>query len=290
MFPDSAKPGCPLPDRDHDLVPDPSDACPDKAGAPSIDPKKHGCPGLVETKNGMIVILQQVFFATGKDTILKKSFKVLDAVASVMKATPQIKKVVIEGHTDNKGKPELNRDLSERRAKSVLQYLIAHGVEATRLESHGYGPDRPVADNATEKGRALNRRTDFRIVDPPQIIAAGAAQVIQTPTALPTGKEDKSDASQAPPSAPPAPAAPAAPVTATPPAPPAATAAPTAPAIAAPPAGAPTPPPTAGKKGKKGAKAPATLGPAPAGAAAKTPKVAPAAKAPKRPGAAKAPK
>jgi OOP family OmpA-OmpF porin len=91
MFPDTAKPGCPLPDRDRDFVPDPTDACPDQAGAPSTDPKKNGCPGIVEVKNGQIVILRQVFFATGKDVILKKSFPVLDAVVSVLKSTPQFK-------------------------------------------------------------------------------------------------------------------------------------------------------------------------------------------------------
>ena len=78
--------GCPLPDRDKDVVPDKTDACPDTPGAPSSDPKKNGCPGLVEVKSGMIVILQQVFFATDKDVILKKSFPVLDAVADVLQA------------------------------------------------------------------------------------------------------------------------------------------------------------------------------------------------------------
>src|SRR5262249_5838752 len=130
MHPDPNKKGCPLPDRDKDLVPDAVDACPDKPGAPSLDPKKNGCPGLVETKEGQIVILKQVFFATNKDTILKKSFPVLDAVAVALKQLPQIKKIAIEGHTDNKGKPELNRDLSDRRAKSVLKYLVDKGVEA----------------------------------------------------------------------------------------------------------------------------------------------------------------
>lgn len=187
MFPDTAKPGCPLPDRDRDLVPDPVDACPDKAGAPSTDPKKHGCPGLVETRDGRIVILQQVFFATGKDTILKKSFKVLDAVASVLKSTPQIKQVGIEGHTDDKGQPDMNRDLSDRRAKSVLQYLVSHGVEASRLQAKGFGPDRPVADNKTAKGRSLNRRTDFQIIDPPQPKAAPAPSAAQAPTEKPAG-------------------------------------------------------------------------------------------------------
>ncbi|HNN97351.1 MAG TPA: OmpA family protein, partial [Pseudomonadota bacterium] len=162
--PDPARPGCPIPDRDKDLVPDGVDACPDKPGAPSADPKKNGCPGLVEVKGSMIVILQQVFFATAKDVILPKSFPVLNAVADVLSQIPQIQRVAIEGHTDNKGKADYNRDLSARRAKSVMTYLMGRGIAEARLESHGYGPDKPVADNKTEKGRALNRRVDFVIL------------------------------------------------------------------------------------------------------------------------------
>ncbi|MBL9008106.1 MAG: OmpA family protein [Myxococcales bacterium] len=180
--PDPAKRGCPLPDTDGDTVVDPEDACPDKPGAPSPDPKKNGCPGLVEIKNGLITIKQQIFFATNKDTILPKSFPVLKAVADVLKVQPFVKKVGIEGHTDNKGKPDKNLDLSKRRAASVLKHLVAkEGIEEKRLESQGYGDTRPIADNKNEKGRALNRRVDFRIVDPPQPQSAAPA-----PTAAPT--------------------------------------------------------------------------------------------------------
>jgi len=165
---DPAKLGCPKPDRDHDTVPDDVDACPDKAGAPSPDPKKNGCPGLVEVKNGVIVIFQPVFFATGKDTILKKSFPVLNAVADALKAEPEIKKIMIEGHTDNRGKASKNMELSDRRARSVLNYLVSHGIAPERLDAQGYGDSKPVADNKTSKGRAANRRVEFHIVDPPQ--------------------------------------------------------------------------------------------------------------------------
>jgi uncharacterized repeat protein (TIGR01451 family) len=166
--PDPQRPGCPAPDRDGDSVPDAVDACPDKAGAPSPVAKKNGCPGLVEVKTGQIVILKQVFFANNKDTIQKKSFPVLQAVADVLKTTPLILKVGIEGHTDNKGKEEANIQLSDRRAQSVMRWLIANGVAADRLTAKGYGPTRPIADNKTNKGRAANRRVDFRILDPAQ--------------------------------------------------------------------------------------------------------------------------
>ena len=127
-----------------------------------------GCPGKVEVKSGRIVIKEEIFFATNKDVIQKKSFGVLEAVAHAMKTLTQIKKVAIEGHTDNKGKRDKNVDLSARRARSVQAWLVAHGVAPERLESKGFGPDRPIADNKTPAGRAQNRRVDFLIIDPPQ--------------------------------------------------------------------------------------------------------------------------
>jgi outer membrane protein OmpA-like peptidoglycan-associated protein len=191
---DPAKLGCPKPDRDHDTVPDDVDACPDKPGAPSPDPKKNGCPGLVEVKNGVIVIFQPVFFATGKDTILSKSFPVLNAVADALKAEPEVKKVMIEGHTDNKGKASKNMELSDRRARSVMNYLIGKGVAADRLDAQGYGDSKPVASNKTSNGRAANRRVEFHIVDPPQ---GGAA----TPSGQPPA-ETKPPVEKAPATAP----------------------------------------------------------------------------------------
>ena len=172
--------GCPKPDRDRDTVPDDVDACPDKPGAPSPDPKKNGCPGLVEVKNGVIVIFQPVFFATGKDKILKKSYPVLNAVADALKAEPEIKKIMIEGHTDNVGKASKNMELSDRRARSVLNYLVEHGVPSERLDAQGYGDSKPVASNKTSRGRAANRRVEFHIVDPPQGGSAPTGTDVQT--------------------------------------------------------------------------------------------------------------
>lgn len=164
--PDPTREGCPLPDRDGDQIVDAADACPDQPGAPDPDPKKNGCPGLVQIKNNQIVIVQPIFFQTGKDKILPKSFPVLQAVVNAMMLQPDIKRVAVEGHTDDRGKPEKNQDLSERRARAAMNWLIAHGVAAERLESHGYGQTKPVADNASEEGRAANRRVDFQILDP----------------------------------------------------------------------------------------------------------------------------
>jgi outer membrane protein OmpA-like peptidoglycan-associated protein len=166
LHPDPERLGCPMADMDGDQVPDKQDACPDKPGAPSPDPKKNGCPGLVALRGGQLRILKPVYFATDKDVILPKSFPVLQAVAAALKAETAIKKVRIEGHTDNRGTVAHNMDLSERRARSVLRWLIQNGVAEDRLTAKGYGPHQPIETNATDAGRAANRRVVFTITDP----------------------------------------------------------------------------------------------------------------------------
>ena len=201
--PDPAKPGCPLPDRDKDTVVDPEDACPDQPGAPNSDPKKNGCPGLVRIENGQIAIMQPVFFATNKDVILKKSFPVLDTVTEALKASPFIKKVEVGGHTDDRGKADYNRELSGRRAASVMKYLTDHGIAADKLTAKGYGPDKPIADNKDAKGRERNRRVEFVILDPVQpqgVQVKSAAEVVvpespdQSDGKGKKGKKGKADA------------------------------------------------------------------------------------------------
>jgi outer membrane protein OmpA-like peptidoglycan-associated protein len=166
--PDGARRGCPLLDRDQDTIADQVDACPDTPGGPSADPHKHGCPGMVRFLGGQIVIVQPVFFATNRDVILQLSFEVLQSVADALRAAPQIKKVRIEGHTDNRGTVAHNTDLSGRRAASVRAWLIEHGIDESRLEARGFGPTHPITENKSAAGRAKNRRVDFIIVDPPQ--------------------------------------------------------------------------------------------------------------------------
>lgn len=188
LFPDPNAPGCPLSDKDGDQVPDVQDACPKKAGAPHPDPKRNGCPSLVEVKGGQIVILRQVFFGPNADNILTKSYPVLQGVVDVLLAVPTIKRVGIEGHTDAGGKFASNLDLSERRAKSVLRWLVSRGISPDRLEAKGYGPTRPVATNKTNAGRAKNRRVEFHILDNSATSAGGAAQ---TPTPVGDKPVDK---------------------------------------------------------------------------------------------------
>jgi len=95
--------------------------------------------------------------------IRDSSFAVLDEAVKVMIEYKQLR-VLIEGHTSSEGTREHNLDLSARRAASVKAYLVEHGVAEDRVETQGFGPDRPVASNDTEEGREQNRRIEFKIL------------------------------------------------------------------------------------------------------------------------------
>jgi outer membrane protein OmpA-like peptidoglycan-associated protein len=156
--------GCPDQDRDKDGIPNDTDACPDEPGQPDPDPKRNGCPKAF-VADGQIKILDQVKFKTGSADILpgKESEEVLDAVLKVLTAHPEIKKIRIEGHTDDRGAVAMNKKLSGERAASVVKWLTAKGIDKGRLTSQGFGPDRPIGDNKTDEGRQNNRRVEFHI-------------------------------------------------------------------------------------------------------------------------------
>jgi len=161
--------GCPVTDRDKDGIADPVDACPDEPGVPDPDPKKNGCPrklSMVVVKKDRIELKHQITFEFGKSAIKgAQSFLILDQVSQALRDYPGIKKVRVEGYTDSVGGKLTNQQLSLARAEAVVRYLLAKGLEETRIDAVGFGMDRPIATNATEKGRAQNRRTEFNIVD-----------------------------------------------------------------------------------------------------------------------------
>jgi outer membrane protein OmpA-like peptidoglycan-associated protein len=123
--------------------------------------------------NGVIHINRPVFFATNRDTILPRSRQVLQAVADALGALPEIHRVSIEGHTDDVGDDAANLDLSQRRANSVMAWLVAHHVDAARLEAHGFGETRPLVPGHTTTDRSQNRRVEFHITDPAPQAASG---------------------------------------------------------------------------------------------------------------------
>ena len=156
--------GCPDQDIDKDGILNIDDACPDEPGPADPDPKKNGCPKAF-VRAGEIKITDQVKFKTGSAQIenAKDSDDVLEAVVKVLKDHPEIKKVRVEGHTDNVGSAASNKKLSADRAASVVKWLVAHGIDKQRLASQGFGFDRPLDTNKTPEGRKNNRRVEFHI-------------------------------------------------------------------------------------------------------------------------------
>jgi len=163
--------GCPegSADRDKDTVPDFLDKCPDEMENLNQYLDTDGCPDVkpadVRVTADRIEIDKRINFATGKAIILKDSYKILDAVAQVMRDYPAIK-IRIEGHTDNQGSDSVNKKLSDSRADAVFNYLVKNGgIQASRMDSVGLGEERPLDTNNTPDGRANNRRVEFHIVD-----------------------------------------------------------------------------------------------------------------------------
>ncbi len=138
----------------------------------------------IKLEEKQIVILDKVFFETNKDIIKPESFKLLDEVASVVMANPQVGRVEVSGHTDSDGDDASNLDLSQRRAESVKRYLEGKGVDPARLIAKGYGETKPIDSNKSSKGKANNRRVEFNLID--QASPTGPVEVTPgTPGATP---------------------------------------------------------------------------------------------------------
>ncbi len=167
---DPATNGCPDPDRDHDGIPNEKDKCPDEPETYNGFQDADGCPDVspvqVEVRPDQIVILNETIkFELNSDKIAgDRSYQALDAVGAALRAHPEIKRIEIAGHTDNMGVHDSNVDLSKRRAAAVYAYLVSKGIEPGRLVSEGYGPDKPIAPNDSDDGRAKNRRVQFNIL------------------------------------------------------------------------------------------------------------------------------
>lgn len=132
------------------------------------DPKNAKNPVLKDIlmkpiKAGETVVLNNIFYETDAYSLKKESKVELDKLINFLKTNPKVK-IEIGGHTDNVGTQQYNQTLSEKRAKTVYDYLISNGIQSTRLSYKGYGDTKPVADNTTEAGRSQNRRTEFMVV------------------------------------------------------------------------------------------------------------------------------
>jgi OmpA-OmpF porin, OOP family len=149
--------GCP--DSDGDGIADNVDKCPTVKGVAA----NGGCPEIkAETQKVFDQALKGVQFETSKSVIKPISFPILDNVAQIMKDNPEYK-LDINGHTDAQGDDAKNMTLSTDRAAAVKAYLVAKGIDASRMDSYGFGETQPKATNDTPAGRAENRRVEFKV-------------------------------------------------------------------------------------------------------------------------------
>ena len=152
--------GCPWPDTDGDGVLDKDDLCPEVAGPAS----NKGCPEpTTDDQKKLNQYAKTILFDTGKATIKFESAEILNQIINVLKKYPN-SRFRIEGHTDSTGKKQKNIELSQNRADAVKIYLIQGGIASNRLESQGFGPEKPIASNKNKKGRALNRRVEINLI------------------------------------------------------------------------------------------------------------------------------
>lgn len=118
---------------------------------------------LVPIEVGATVRLNNIFFETGKADLKTESYVELNRVIEFLQQNPNVK-IELSGHTDNVGNADFNKSLSQKRADAVMAYLVSKGIDPSRLEAKGYGMEKPVADNATDEGKAMNRRVEFTIL------------------------------------------------------------------------------------------------------------------------------
>ena len=146
-------------DSDGDGVPDYKDECPQVPGVKA----NKGCPEVKrEVRQLLEKAMQGIEFEAGKATIKAKSFPLLDEIAAIFIENSDYI-IEVQGHTDNTGKAEMNKTISEKRAQAVKDYMVKKGVDASRMTAIGYGQDQPIADNNTKAGRQKNRRVEFKI-------------------------------------------------------------------------------------------------------------------------------
>ncbi len=147
--------GCP--DGDNDGTPNHLDKCPDEKGT------NEGCPDISrEDKEVLAFAAKNVQFETGKATLKAQSYASLEKVAQIMTKYPRYN-LNVDGHTDDTGDATANRVLSEERAASCYQYLLARGVDVSRMNYKGYGESKPIAANNSVEGRERNRRVEFNM-------------------------------------------------------------------------------------------------------------------------------
>lgn len=155
--------GCPVPDSDGDGVNDEEDKCPQVAGLKAL----QGCPAIAEEKKQEIVkkltfVAKKIQFTKNQAVLTQGSTVVLDEVVEILQQNPTVH-LQIDGHSSDEGQREVNMRLSQQRADAVKNYITGKGIDAERLNSKGYGPDKPLNPAKTEQARKQNRRVEITI-------------------------------------------------------------------------------------------------------------------------------
>jgi outer membrane protein OmpA-like peptidoglycan-associated protein len=156
--------GCPIPDTDGDLILDPDDDCPKVPETDNGFQDQDGCPDEVPKKvDAFTGVIEGIYFDTGKATIKKQSLPKLDEAVKVLAEHPSLR-IEISGHTDDQGDDASNLQLSRERADAVKTYFTGKGIDAGRIQTRGAGETQPIESNKTKKGRAKNRRIEFKLL------------------------------------------------------------------------------------------------------------------------------
>jgi len=141
----------------------PDEAVPKKKEKPKTELEKVSDKGVsCQEQFHNYLAKEKINFSYNKALIRKSSYALLNQLVEIAKSCPE-SKIVIEGHTDSDGSKKYNQRLSEKRAKSVKQYLVQHGIEPNRLESMGYGELKPLVENSTRDAKKQNRRIEFNV-------------------------------------------------------------------------------------------------------------------------------
>lgn len=145
-------------------------------------------PSKAELKQERIEIRESVYFETNQAVIKAESYPLLDEIADILQAHPELAKIRIEGHTDSRGSNSANQTLSQNRANAVRDYLVSKGVSVTRLESIGYGETKPLIKAENEAAWSKNRRVDFFVTERTDGGNTGNMQRVDVPDDKPKDK------------------------------------------------------------------------------------------------------
>jgi OOP family OmpA-OmpF porin len=159
--------GCPDLDNDADRILDVDDACPNDPETYNGFEDEDGCPdrGSVVIEDNSLIILEKIYFETDSAVIQQRSYPIIDAVAATLNGNPQITKVEIQGHADERGADDYNLRLTRDRAASVVEAVVQRGVMRNRLRSAGYGERCPVDPRSNAEAWERNRRVEFKILE-----------------------------------------------------------------------------------------------------------------------------